>query len=109
MSNKETHNLAEKIANLLHNDSQDLELSSLQTSIEKLNQRLDTIESKLDTKTSNAQISGLNSKHPSLHQYNVVEAIVDEVFGNLAEEKACTFEPNDKPCDHCSMCSSHGF
>ena len=108
MSNENTQNLAEKIANLLQNESQGVDLSSLQSSIEKLNQRLDGIESKLDSNKTNTQVTKLNSNHPSLNKYNVIEAIVDEVF-EQAEEKTCTFEPNGKPCDHCSMCSSHGF
>ena len=108
MSNENTQNLAEKIANLLHNESQGADLSSLQSSIEKLNQRLDGIENKLETKTQNSQVTSLSSNHPSLNKYNVIEAIVDEVF-EKEEEKTCTFEPNGKPCDHCSMCSSHGF
>lgn len=110
MSNQNTQNLAEKIAALLQNESQNNDFSTLQTSIEKINQRLDGIESKLNSKIVESQNSIKNStKHPSLEKYNIIEAIVDEVFENYQEEKACTFEPNGKPCDHCSMCNSHGF
>ncbi|MGI8670638.1 MAG: hypothetical protein ACR2J3_12465 [Aridibacter sp.] len=110
MSNENTQNLAEKIANLLQNESQNSDFSSLQTSIEKINQRLDGIESKLDNQTRHSPLATRHSKkHPSQNKYNVIEAIVDEVFENIAEEKTCTFEPNGKPCDHCSMCNSHGF
>jgi predicted nucleotide-binding protein (sugar kinase/HSP70/actin superfamily) len=110
ISEKHTQNLAEKIANLLQNESQNSDFSSLQKSIEKINQRLDGIENKLDNNSLASQLSILHSKkHPSQNKYNVIEAIVDEVFENTAEEKACTFEPNGKPCDHCSMCNSHGF
>ncbi|MDQ3634438.1 MAG: hypothetical protein M3405_08010 [Acidobacteriota bacterium] len=111
ISEKNTQNLAEKIANLLQNESQNSDFSSLQTSIEKINQRLDGIESKLDNQnTLHSPLATLHSKkHPSQQKYNVIEAIVDEVFENYQEEKACTFEPNGKPCDHCSMCNSHGF
>jgi len=31
------------------------------------------------------------------------------IFAGVHKEKACTFEPNGKPCDHCAMCSSRGF
>lgn len=46
--------------------------------------------------------------HSSLDKFNIAEAIADSIFGHLNKEKACQFEP-DKPCDHCSMCSSRGF
>lgn len=109
MSNENTQNLAGKIVNLLQNESQEKDFVSLQSSIEKINQRLDSIENKLSSESQSSPLSKFHSKHPSQQKYNVIEAIVDEVFGNVAEEKACTFEPNGKPCDHCSMCSSHGF
>jgi hypothetical protein len=47
--------------------------------------------------------------HPSQERFNVNEAIVDELVEFFEKEKACSFEPNGKPCDHCSMCSSRGF
>ncbi len=102
MSNDNTRQLAEKIAKLLQNESNNNDLSELHSSIEKINQRLDGIENKLHSPT-------LHSNHPSQQKYDIIEAIVDEVFENVPEEKACTFEPNGKPCDHCSMCNSHGF
>ena len=40
-----------------------------------------------------------------LQQFATLKANLDK---GLAE-KVCTFEPHDKPCDHCSMCSSRGF
>jgi hypothetical protein len=110
MTNENTQNLAEKIAMLLQNESQESDgLEPLQSSIERLNQRLDEIERKLDTQTQHSQPKTFNSSHPSMQKYNVIEAIVDEVFENKTEEKTCTFEPNGRPCDHCSMCSAHGF
>lgn len=109
ISEKNTQNLAEKIANLLQNESQGNELSSLQASIEKINNRLEKIEYYLETEDPKPKIQNPKSNHPSQQKYNVIEAIVDEVFENYQEEKACTFEPNGKPCDHCSMCNSHGF
>ncbi len=109
MSNENTQNLAEKIANLLQSESQNGELSSLHASIEKINNRLEKIEVQLSSNNPKPKIQNPKSNHPSRQKYNVVEAIVDEVFENMQEEKSCTFEPNGKPCDHCSMCNSHGF
>jgi hypothetical protein len=47
--------------------------------------------------------------HPSQERFNINEAIVDELVEFFEKEKACSFEPNGKPCDHCAMCSSRGF
>lgn len=110
MANENTHKLAEKIANLLKSDSASDEFNVLHTSIEKLNKRLDGIERQLSDQNSNSELPSPKSQHPSLRKYDVVEAIVDEAFANNQQtEKTCTFEPNGKPCDSCSMCSSHGF
>ncbi len=51
-------------------------------------------------------MSPVVAQHPSLDKFNFVEDLADEI---IKKEKACTFEPNDKPCDHCSMCGSLGF
>ncbi len=109
MSNENSHKLVEKIADLIQNESQYNDVSGLRTSIEKINKRLDSIENRITADNPQFAIRDPQSTHPSQQKYDVIEAIVDEVLGNTAEEKACTFEPNGKPCDHCSMCSSHGF
>ena len=49
------------------------------------------------------------AQHPSQERFNINEAIVDELVEFFEKEKACSFEPNGKPCDHCAMCSSRGF
>jgi hypothetical protein len=53
--------------------------------------------------------SDIRSGHSSLDQFSIAEAIADLIFEGIGENKACQFEPNDRPCDHCSMCSSRGF
>ena len=105
MSDKNVNALAEKIAKILEPES-GAPSSSLQTSIEKLSERLDSIESKLN---SNAQPTDLQPAHPSLEKFDVIEAIADQIIEHQSTEKTCTFEPNGKSCDHCSMCSSRGF
>jgi hypothetical protein len=107
MNEANSKNLAAKIAKLVEAESGNADLTALRHSIERLNERLDRIESKLDTPAV-VQIPVV-STHPSQDRFAVVEAIVDEVFSQYQKEKACTFEPNGKPCDHCSMCSSRGF
>lgn len=106
MKNNAEQNLGDKISKLVESEMKSTEVASLFASIEKINRRLDKIEA-----SSNPQSLVPNSKsiHPSLEKFDVAEAIADEIFVGLQKEKACTFEPNGKPCDHCAMCSSRGF
>ena len=103
MNKQET--LAEKIAKLLE-DNQAPELAPLYASIEKLNHRLDKLEG---SSNLHSAIRNPQSVHPSVEKFAVAEAIADEIFAGIQKEKACTFEPNGKPCDHCAMCNSRGF
>jgi hypothetical protein len=98
--------LAEKIARLLESEVQSPDVALLYASIEKLNHRLEKVEATL---TPQSDIPGSRSTHASLERFDVAEAIADEIVVGLQKEKACTFEPNGKPCDHCAMCSSRGF
>ena len=105
METGNVYRLAEKIASILENEPQPLDLSSIHASIEKINLRLDGIESKLKPSAHFSSVI----PHPSAERFSVIEAFADEIVTNLNKEKACTFEPNGRPCDHCSMCSSRGF
>ena len=105
MSNPEK-TLAEKIARLVESEGQAPELAKLYASIEKLSHRLAKVEATLSPQS---QTPSPKLNHPSLEKFSVAEAIADEIFAGLQKEKACTFEPNGKPCDHCAMCSSRGF
>ena len=98
--------LADKIAKLLVSETTAPDLSSLFASIEKINHRLDKLES--TERSFKSEISNSISSHPSLDKFNVAEAIADTIFDGRYKEKACTFEPS-RPCDHCSMCNSRGF
>lgn len=75
------------------------EFESIRKMVATLNVRL----AKLEAGSTDAG----SAEHPSLEKFAIAEAIANSVFGK--EDKACAFEPNDKPCDHCSMCSSRGF
>jgi hypothetical protein len=108
MNEGKSKDIAAKIAKLLESESSSADFTALRHSIEKLNDRLDRIEAKMDAPAP-VTASPVVSSHPSQDRFAVVEAIVDEVFSQYQQEKACTFEPNGKPCDHCSMCSSRGF
>ncbi len=106
METGNNNNLAEKIARILENDSRPSDLSSIQTSIEEINLRLDKIESKPPFSPVSPS---MGKTHASTERFSIIEAFADEIVAGLNKEKACTFEPNGKPCDHCSMCSSRGF
>jgi|SRR5687767_2790034 len=107
MTSQETKKLAEKIAKILESEPQpQTDLAALYASIEKLNHRLDKVEFALNPQSA---IRNPQSKHPSTDKFDVAEALADEIFAGIQKEKACSFEPNGRPCDHCAMCSSRGF
>ncbi|MDQ3797933.1 MAG: hypothetical protein M3384_00645 [Acidobacteriota bacterium] len=119
MINESTQKLAERIALLLQQQENEREqpkddFSVLQATLEKINQRLDKIETQLSSPNSSDNIPHSafripHSAHPSQEKFAVDEAIVPEIQGHFEKEKACTFEPNGKPCDHCAMCNTRGF
>ena len=50
----------------------------------------------------------VSAAHPSHERFQIDEA-VSELVDFFEREKVCSVEPGEKPCDHCSMCSSRGF
>jgi hypothetical protein len=115
MTNESTQKLAERIALLLQESEPPKDdFSALQASLEKINRRLDKIESRLDSPNANgihpsSFILHPSNPHPSQEKFAIDEAVVNEILQHFEKEKACAFEPNGKPCDHCAMCSSRGF
>ena len=109
MDNQHTENLAEKIAQLLQTETQNSDSHSLQSILEKINQRLDRIESQVAFQNPKPQILNSKSNHPSQEKFTNLEELADQVINNLQNEKACPYEPTGKPCDHCAMCNSRGF
>ena len=106
MSNSDS--LAQRIAQLLEAERPAVDLSSIEASLKAMNERLEKLEAtSADVPRSAFHLP--HSNHPSLDKFAIAEAIADEIFAGAGKEKACTFEPNGKPCDHCSMCSSRGF
>ncbi|HMO82490.1 MAG TPA: hypothetical protein PKD24_17075 [Pyrinomonadaceae bacterium] len=102
----ETHKLSKQSAGSAPNEEPVAELPSIFAALEKISHRLDKLEAAAGHAS---KVSEPQRRHPSVDRFTIAEAIADELFGKLGNEKACTFEPNDKPCDHCSMCSSLGF
>jgi len=100
----ETKKLAARIARLLEQDQQAIDLAPIFASLEKINHRLDKLERAV---AQNADLSP--DLHPSRDKFNVAEAVADSIFDAAGSEKACSFEPNGRPCDHCAMCGSRGF
>ena len=83
------------------------EIAALRASLAKIGERLGELELVDSAAGATKQV---RNPHPSLDKFAVAEAIADLVMQQKgSEEKACQFEPNDRPCDHCSMCSSRGF
>jgi hypothetical protein len=99
--------LAEKIASLIQNESGAAGNEQLWKAVGELGERLERLEQADGASVSIASQTTTNT-HPSLDRYAVLEALRDPT-SNAENEKTCSFEPNDKPCDHCSMCSSRGF
>jgi hypothetical protein len=98
-----TQSLAERIAQLLEDERPSTDMAALMSSIEEINARLAKLEA------ADRPLPPLPAKHPSLDKFAIAEAIADQIIEGMNEQKACTFEPNGRPCDHCSMCSSRGF
>ncbi len=111
MSDIKTNELAEKIAHLLQAEMQAVDFNSLQSSLEKIYQRLDRIESQVTFQNTNPQsaIRNPQSFHSSQEKFPDLEELADETINASQTEKACPYEPTAKPCDHCAMCSSRGF
>ncbi|MEO5857697.1 MAG: hypothetical protein ABIR33_01990 [Pyrinomonadaceae bacterium] len=105
MSNE---SLAKKIAELLDANRPAVDLSSIEMGLNAINARIDKLEAASSSTVSVTTIPQ-RSVHPSSDKLAIAEAIADHIFGGDGKEKACTFEPNGKPCDHCSMCNSRGF
>ena len=103
-----TDSLAIKIAELLEKERRNVDMTSIQTTLDAFVSRLDKLEASTN-EDFKSPISNLKSFHPSLDKFAIAEAVADQIFAGQGAEKACTFEPNGKPCDHCSMCSSRGF
>ncbi len=106
MKNDAEASLAEKIAHLIAAEPGAADLSSMSESIDKINDRLDKLESHRLIHPS--PLTPHPSSHPSQDRFAIAEAIIDSLFDSDSKEKACTFETS-KPCDHCAMCSSRGF
>lgn len=102
----ETQKLANRIAKLLETEQPPNDIAALFASIEKLNHRIDKIEARLEDPQ---RLRESRTDHPSLDKLSIAEAIADQIFGSDKNERACAFEPNGKPCDHCSMCNTRGF
>jgi len=114
MNTNEKSLLAEKIARRVIEEMQSAEVndsSQFQATLKDLQTKLENLEAKLETSNNNSHFS-FNSSYPShasQERFPIEEAIGEEVNQFFPTEKACAFEPNGKPCDHCAMCSSRGF
>ena len=102
----ESKEVAEKVEQIVRSRAVESDTAQILVELQKINRRLDTLE---NISHFRSEISDQPLIHPSQERFEIAEAIADAVFNGVHKEKACTFEPNGKPCDHCSMCSSRGF
>ncbi len=107
MQNHDVQDLAGKIAELIQAETKTDDLLSIRLSIDAINARLDRLET--SPAAPHSAFHTPQSIHPSTERFAVAEALAEQLFAGVQKEKACMFEPNGKPCDHCSMCSSRGF
>jgi len=109
MSSDKNQKLMEKIALLLRDEEKGSDDSVfLRQSLEKINSRLDKIESQFLVQAAESKDQNPTPIHPSQVKFKFIEELVDEIIVNQQIQKACLFESN-KPCDNCSMCNSRGF
>lgn len=99
--------VAEKVEQIVRSKAAESDLAQILAALDKINNRLDKLEATISNPKS--EISNAQLNHPSQQRFEIAEAIADAIFDGVNKEKACTFEPNGKPCDHCSMCSARGF
>ena len=109
MKGQNTQNLMEKIALLLKEEERKDDSTLLRESLEKINNRLDKIESQLSAPSPQSAIRNPQSIHPSLEKMRIIEEVVEELFSAQQGQKLCTFEPHNKPCDNCSLCNTRSF
>lgn len=114
MDKDQIDTLASRIAQVIASESKPADLSSITASIDAIGERLTRLEAanvypRSEISNFRSQIPDPKTNDASRQRFNIAEAIADSVFGQAQTEKTCTFEPNDKPCDHCSMCSTRGF
>lgn len=103
-----------KSVDVLHKDLVDIERSETSSdslgvviaNLEKINERLDKLEARI---AHDVALVETLPQHPSQDKFAIAEAIADQIFAGAGKEKACTYEPTPRPCDHCSMCNSRGF
>lgn len=109
MENANSQKLAEQIALILMQNQNKSDDDFLRSSLEKINQRLDKIESQTQISNLKSEISTSKPLHFSQEKFKTLEELADEIIAGLQNEKACPYEPTAKPCDHCAMCNSRGF
>ncbi len=99
--------LTSRITQRISTDAPAGELDELRAGLGEVLRRIDKLEAHwaVQPPTSNPQSPPL---HPSQERFNI-EPAVTEMVDFLEGGKRCTFEPGNKPCDNCSMCTARGF
>ncbi len=109
---EQAKSLAERLTEFLLCDekAQNNSPSDLTIILSKLDDfaaRLGIVENQLAASSNNsASANSALLAHPSLQRFEIEKTAAYLPHTNI---KACTFEPNGKPCDECAMCSTRGF
>lgn len=106
--------LAERLAGILAGAEKSDEaetqrlLPTVLAKLDDVTNRLASVESELrERRERKFAASSITLSHPSQQIFEIPAA--SEQFLPNTKIKACTFEPNGKPCDDCAMCSARGF
>ena len=99
--------LTSRIVQRLTTDAPAGELVELRAGLSEVLRRLDKLETRLEVAGHKSQVPTL-LLHPSQERFSI-EPAVAEMVDFLEGGKRCTFEPGNKPCDNCSMCTARGF
>lgn len=105
MDNSQHNNLAGKIEKVIGEEARPYDLAALARSIARLNERLHRLES---AALQSNVVPFPMAIHPSRERFEIPEDTI-QLASAVSQEKICTFEPNEPPCDHCSMCTARGF
>jgi hypothetical protein len=99
--------LSMRLAQRMNAETPAGELAELRAGLSEALRRLDKLESRGATQSPIPNSPSL-ALHPSQERFGL-EPAVTEMVDFLEGGKRCAFEPGNKPCDNCSMCTARGF
>ena len=83
------------------------EVAELRAGLGDAVRRLSNLEARIQDPRPKAK-DPRPSAHPSQERFSL-EPVIAEMVDYLEGGKRCAFEPGNKPCDNCAMCTARGF